>query len=352
MEKSIQKDTNWTTIESDRSGESKLSIKEGPHSLTKKKLLFKSINSTPKYASKIISVFSTKSSTPNQFVKQSTGSLSKESKISRRFISLIDDEEKELGKQIIEVKAHQNKGLIQRHSEFSKQLSKLEPVNKLNLRKTNYSQLVPKEDELGEENMVESPCPRPRVPGIKSYRKADEKSESTFEFKISPWFINEEENSNSKNDSSSEERLFDREDTMSSGEYELFTWWDEFSDIINSNDKDIYQINLQNKQEIDWKRKYLLLKEYMNFKTSLIRNVHERQIRDIIEEKDPFDFKSKETHRKRRSVAYANFKLENQITKSTKAIGSINDDNIIIVSEAIMNTETEWFERTMRSPLK
>ena len=318
--------------------------------MSKRKLVFKPTNSTPKYNTKVVSAIPNKNYTPNLFSKQATGNKSKEANISRRFISLIDEEEKQLVSKV-KVAKKQNNVTTNRYSDFSKQLSKLETISKLKIHSANSSHFnADQEWDIAEENMVESPCPRPRAPAIKSYRKADEKSADHFEFKISPWLITECDISKSKsNNSSPEESLFQGEDIIEDGDYELFTWWDDFTDIVNSESSNIHQINLQEISEIDCRRKYTLLKEYMKFKSSLIRHVQARLVRDRYEE-DNSDYKSKETHKKRRSVAYTNFKLEDQMNKSMKNVNIVRDNTIVFESDTIINTENDHLERTMKSP--
>lgn len=214
-----------------------------------------------------------------------TSRLSDNIKVSRRFISLIDEDEED-SKLIHRFKTKIDKPkTIKRITEITQKISntyKKHGMPKLNL---NHSASDPNFAEDGEENLVESPCPRPKVPAIRSYRKADEKTESTPDFKITPMLISgcltQRTNEIDLDDSSENSQIFDRAFSAEIDEaYELFNWCDEFDRIMDGTHREIYgkkgaqpikQISLKTKKDVDPYVKYRCIKTYMTHKSNKIR---------------------------------------------------------------------------------
>lgn len=152
----------------------------------------------------------------------------------------------------------------------------------------SHSVSYPQSFEDGEENMEESPCPRPKVPAIASYRKADEKSETGSEFKITPRMNFDTPREDEESD---ESFIFTRGDSdVSSNSYELFDWCNEFNKIINGTHKDIFKpvsslnvkkIDLKSCESIDPVSKYECLSTYMSIKADIIRKAQTKNISPV-----------------------------------------------------------------------
>lgn len=81
----------------------------------------------------------------------------------------------------------------------------------------------------GEENMIESPCPKAKLPTIQSYRKSSEKTTASIEFSIVPkltegFSSKRTTEINLQEEFSSDSDIFERADTFDDEHYELFTW--------------------------------------------------------------------------------------------------------------------------------
>lgn len=286
-EKSIQKDTNCTTAESKDSQGSKLTLKETSNTLSKKSLEVKSKAERLKTKSHQKLGINVSHQCSPKSINMLTTRLSDNIKVSRRFISLIDEDEGDDSKLIHRFKTKIDKPkTIKRITEITQKISNVYKKHGMPKLILNHSASDPTLLEDAEENLVESPCPRPKVPAIKSYRKADEKSESTPDFKITPMLmtgcLTQRTNEIDLESSSNDSQIFDRAFSADIDEsYELFNWCDEFDKIMDGTHKEVYgkhygvqtikQISLKNKKDYNPYVKYKCLKTYMTYKSNKIR---------------------------------------------------------------------------------
>jgi len=206
--------------------------------------------------------------------------------VSRGFISLINEEKelkKKAPKKLSKIKKKKSENISSENSpmvtKMTKSATKIFSISTPQipqLVKNNYStSSIPKE-ENGEENYEESPCAKAKIPNSRLLRRSDEKFSKTSHFSIVPRLITGTMEFSTINleDESSEEEIFERgEENEDEREYELFTWCEEFDDIVNESHQeinlnapkiqDIKNICIKDCPHIDNFTKYHVLKEFM-----------------------------------------------------------------------------------------
>lgn len=307
----MQKETNCTTAESRDSDKSKYTLKQSKHTLSSQTLRCKT-----KYKNAINKLSDSKIRSPKfkiaspVFAQNTPKRVAEKLGVSHRFISLIEENQKDkrTNEKIDKPRT------LQRISDITQKISDVyrrHSLNKIDLKAAKSKSKV----DDGEENMVESPCPRPKVPVTASYRKSGQKSESMGEFKISPRLIGSNPvamNEIYLNDqSSSDSEIFDRANSEDDEEYDLFSWCSEFDDICQGTHKDLvtgvastylsHEINLSEKPNIDPYYKYECLKIYMSYKTSYIRGIKHKLIDSVDENMDLEQEPRRPMHKKRNS---------------------------------------------------
>lgn len=180
------KETNPTTVESKEYERISLVLSEGRKSLSKTKLLCKK---SPKTISKILTASKHKNYTPGKLSRH-INNLKRNVKVSRKIISLIEDEDG------LSEDLKLNKTTVRvtrpiRHSsntKLSPHTSLIDSKLQISINCNKPSGVTHRPFDGDEENMVESPIPRPRAPIMNQYRKSDEKSARAGEFHITPTF--------------------------------------------------------------------------------------------------------------------------------------------------------------------
>jgi hypothetical protein len=192
-----------------------------------------------------ISPKANKPSSPNKLNKMSLN-LRENLGVSHRFITLIDEEDTKSTSRN-RAKKIDKPNAIRKINQITQKFrgSYINSIPKLEFDQPSNRQTIGLD---GEENMIESPCPRVKLPTIQSYRKSSEKTNASMEFSIVPKLM---DGFNSRGtieinlleQSSSGSEIFERADTFDDEHYELFTWWREFDFIMNGTHQDIFDKN-------------------------------------------------------------------------------------------------------------
>jgi hypothetical protein len=290
----VQRNTNCTTAESKDSDNSKHIIKDIQNSLSSAKLKKRKLNktmerTTPKQHK--VSRFSHKLLTPQNHLGNihNRGQIS----VSRRYIKLVDNECAPK-KHFLKVETGTPKpGISYEEMDINKRLCQSTSLTKsrsrIYLAKT-VSQFD-RFDEDGEENYVESPCPKVRPPPTTVLKNSISKSGDYPEFtimlqRIDGGFDDSIQQNNylaeqSSEYSSRDSQIFERDLVSEDGDYDLFDWCDEFDLIISGTNLEvdneetsgwnIKQITFSEHPKIDIFTKYNVIKEYMGIKATMLR---------------------------------------------------------------------------------
>jgi len=228
-------------------------------------------------------------------VNKNTLNIKEKIGVSHRFITLVDDDNVNKSRYHSKSKTLISKpATIQKINDVTLKISK---TIKMDLPKLDFDEVYKNSlqvDDNGEENMIESPCPRPKQPAINSYRKSSEKSDGSLEFTLAPRptkLSTKRKNDYDLGDSDSysSSDIFDRADNFDDDEpYELFTWSREFDHIVDGTHKQIFDThnNLLRTKQCDTHKtnmenpyvKYQCLKGYMIQKASTIRKMKRRSV--------------------------------------------------------------------------
>lgn len=294
----LQKDTNWTTNESKDSDNTRYIIKEALNSLSSKRLMKKKIADGISNERKVSRLGHKLLSPQNNLNKFQIGD---KLGVSRRFITLIDKKEDKNKKELtVQTKLKKPK-VVNRNREItdiSQIMSKsfTKKRTRINMSKTvSHCDRYAEENNDGDENYVESPCPRVRALPEKVYRNSLIKSESYPEFTLMPQLMNTTFNESvhrinldeDEEDSSENSEIFDKAPISENDDYDLFDWSDEFDLIIdgthpevypkkNKTNWDIKQIELIEHPKIDMYTKYCVIKQYMSIKATMLREVNKK----------------------------------------------------------------------------
>jgi hypothetical protein len=289
----VQRNTNSTTAESKDSDNSRHIIRDIQNSLSSAKLKKRKLNKTAERTpeQQKVSRPSHKLLTPQNNLGNihSRGQLS----VSRRYIKLVDIECAQK-KNFIKVETEMKKpGISYEEMDINQRLRQSMSLTKSRSRiylAKSASQLD-RFDEDGEENYVESPCPKVRPPPTTAFKNSLRESGDTPEFTITLQMIDggcdgsiQQNNYLAKESSeysSRDSQIFERDLVSEDGDYDLFDWSDEFDLIIAGTHSEvnneetsgwnIKQITLNEHPKIDIFTKYNVIKEYMGIKATMLR---------------------------------------------------------------------------------
>ncbi|CAI2385587.1 unnamed protein product [Moneuplotes crassus] len=281
--KSLLKDNNCTTAETNTSEPAKFTIK-GSHGtlqtqkLKVKKTLCKSVSKKRGIAE--VRTLRKSLSPQNMFQRHININENVGHGVSTKFISLIEEDDQNFVK-MDESHPVNKPRAIQLINDATKGLSSTR--KKLNtLKLADHSHNIPREDS-GEENYEESPCNQINIPQTKSLQTSSEKYKNPIKnFTIIPRLISGKLEdslicSKPKQSCISNARCHEDED------YQLFSWSNEFDDILNETHQEvnqgcpeIRQIEISDCKEMSPMLQYTILQQFMSAKSDTIREINKK----------------------------------------------------------------------------